>query len=116
MLGLRTEVFAQRIHKNVLGCVPITKELESAEVLETTHEKAKFLGKHWIRINTNLVCHPTSERRAPGLRGWKPLSGRRAAFSNTRIFLTLKPPICLPFGAFCLSLLSDNTIVYVTLK
>ena len=45
MLGLRTEVFAQRIHRNVLGCVPITKELESVEVLETTHEKAKFLGK-----------------------------------------------------------------------
>ena len=115
MLGLRTEVFAQRIHRNVLGCVPITKELESAEVLETTHEKAKFLGKHWMRINANLVC-PLSELKAPGFKGWKPLSGRRAAFSNTRIFLTLKPPICLPFGAFCLSLLSDNPIVYVTLK
>ena len=76
MLGLRTEVFAQRIHRNVLGCVPITKELESAEVLETTHEKAKFLGKHWMRINTNLVC-PLSERRAPGFKGCKPLSGRK---------------------------------------
>ena len=60
MLGLRTEVFAQRMHRNVHGCVPITKELESAEVLETTHEKAKFLGKHWMRNNTNLVCHPTN--------------------------------------------------------
>ena len=85
MLGLRTEVFAQRIHRNVLGCVPITKELESAEVLETTHKKAKFLGKHWMRINANLVC-PLSERRAPGFKGWKPLSGRRAAFSNTKIY------------------------------
>ena len=115
MLGLRTEVFAQRIHRNVLGCVPITKELESAEVLETTREKAKFLGKHWMRINTNLVC-PLSERRAPGFKGCKPLSGRRAAFSNTRIFLTPKPPLCLLFGAICLYLLSNNPIVYVTLK
>ena len=104
MLGLRTEVFAQCIHRNVLGCVPITKELESAEVLETTHEKAKFLGKHWMRINTNLVC-PLSKRRAPGLRGWKPLSGRRAAFSNTRIFLTPETPSTCHLGQFvCLCL------------
>ena len=104
MLGLRTEVFAQRIHRNVLGCVPITKELESAEVLETTHAKAKIVGKHWMRINTNLVC-PLSEPRAPGLRGWKPLSDRRAAFSNTRIFLTPKTPSACCLGQFvCLCL------------
>ena len=97
MLGLRTEVFAQRMHRNVHGGVPIAKELESAEVLETTHEKAKFLGKHWMRINANLVC-PLSELKAPGFKGWKPLSGRRPAFSNTRIFLTPKPPLPAIWG------------------
>ena len=62
MLGLGAEVFAQRIHRNVIGCLPINKELESAEVLETTHEKAKFGGKS--EGNKNHVdykkglCHP----------------------------------------------------------
>ena len=111
MLGLRTEVFAQRIHRNVLGCVPITKELESAEVLETTHEKAKFLGKHWMRINANLVC-PLSELKAQGFKGWKPLSGRRAAFSNTRIFLTPKTPSACCLGQF-VCLCSAIILLYI---
>ena len=88
MLGLRTEVFAQRIHRNVLGCVPITKELESAEVLETTREKAKFLGKHWMRINTNLVC-PLSKRRAPGLRLEKKTDVLRTWLSSSNQYSTI---------------------------
>ena len=64
MLGLRTEVFAQRIHRNVLGCVPITKELESAEVLETTHVFGKILDEELHQLGL-----PPDKRRAPGFRG-----------------------------------------------
>ena len=92
MLGLRTEVFAQRMHRNVHGCVPITKELESAEVLETTHVFGKILDEELHQLGL-----PPDKRRAPGFKVWEPLSGRRAAFSNTRIFLNPKyPPLSLP--------------------